>query len=701
MIKHAWAVFILSFFLFVANFSVFTNDSIAAPANGSMTEEVQPQPWRHYPEPLPFPHYPDTRIIATAKSGQKINSMGADSYCGYYYIEIVVQKILHFSGDEASSNIKTGENLIVKYDNALEVNQNDTLEIYGKDYTTMGPMQCVGSIYVYGTEAYIKRNDCSGWRASINATEPSGNLEFERYAFFTVEWNSETLPTEYGINIYIDTDTSFGGHVKIHPGEYYTRSGSKAFKELLLNDGVYYILVTLTDYYSGCVIYSYAPGSITIGGDSEPNSPPGAPDKPSGPDTGYTQEIYSFSSSSLDPDGDDVEYQYDWGDGELSDWGGPEQDHAWENAGDYSITVRARDTQGGISGWSEPKMISIYDNVNWLELENAYACGVSRDVDEQDQEQETNTILQKLEEKLIKDSVNSALEKTLNLLLGNPLTSYLTFLWKIYEKLAPIYEINMLFDENGNRITEGWGGYNIVKDRQKVFPFLKIDNWASNYKNASFTGIKPSLANAELFSSGRTDIKIPKPHLISAADEALIFDNIPEDRILLIVPKEPVEFIRNDICDKPLWNWLFTCSAILNWKDTVDYFITFTQWDDSKIFIVNPKSDSDDTLFFSDLATISRDLSYIHIPNISLAEQSYWCALIRDMSSENVVFQLKSIGVNSPDDNVNLAGAAVLDGDILHIPYLSYENYYLWIDFKIYSEGSKILFNLTDCNIYQ
>ncbi|GAG87737.1 unnamed protein product [marine sediment metagenome] len=45
------------------------------------------------------------------------------------------------------------------------------------------------------------------------------------------------------------------------------------------------------------------------------NLPPDKPDKPSGESSGKPGVSYVYSSSAIDPDGDQIYYKFDWGDG--------------------------------------------------------------------------------------------------------------------------------------------------------------------------------------------------------------------------------------------------------------------------------------------------------------------------------------------------------------------------------------------------
>ena len=123
-----------------------------------------------------------------------------------------------------------------------------------------------------------------------------------------------------------------------------------------LQDGTtYYFAVTaydLDNYESG---YSQEL-SYTAGNQ---NSSPTTPAVPNSPSSGYVGTSYSFSTSASDPDGDAIEYQFDWGDGAASSWGAATRSHSWSSAGTYCVKAHARDSQGAISDWSGCRNISI------------------------------------------------------------------------------------------------------------------------------------------------------------------------------------------------------------------------------------------------------------------------------------------------------------------------------------------------------
>jgi len=94
------------------------------------------------------------------------------------------------------------------------------------------------------------------------------------------------------------------------------------------------------------------------------NHKPNTPGKPSGPSSGYTNTSYSFSTSATDPDNDNIKYQFDWGDGTITDTiyytsgATASMSHSWSKPGTYNIRVRAYDGDKW-SDWSQPKNITI------------------------------------------------------------------------------------------------------------------------------------------------------------------------------------------------------------------------------------------------------------------------------------------------------------------------------------------------------
>jgi hypothetical protein len=96
------------------------------------------------------------------------------------------------------------------------------------------------------------------------------------------------------------------------------------------------------------------------------NNPPNKPVKPSGNLNGKINVLYTYSSSTTDPDADQLSYLFDWGDGTNSSWIGPfasgvtaTAQHKWTTKNTYLIKVKAKDINGAESSWSDPLSVKM------------------------------------------------------------------------------------------------------------------------------------------------------------------------------------------------------------------------------------------------------------------------------------------------------------------------------------------------------
>jgi len=94
--------------------------------------------------------------------------------------------------------------------------------------------------------------------------------------------------------------------------------------------------------------------------------PPNKPEKPSGPAKGKPGTSYLYTTNTVDPDEDQVYYQWSWGDGNFSSWLGPYESgetasasHTWTTKGTYNVRVRAKDPSGQESEWSDPLSVTM------------------------------------------------------------------------------------------------------------------------------------------------------------------------------------------------------------------------------------------------------------------------------------------------------------------------------------------------------
>ncbi len=125
--------------------------------------------------------------------------------------------------------------------------------------------------------------------------------------------------------------------------------------------------------YGGCV----GNNSIVVDTSSPPqrcdvticcNLPPNKTSQPSGDTLANRSILYTYSTSTTDPDGDDIYYWFDWGDQTNSGWIGPypsgatvNASNSWDAPGDYKVKCKAKDTYGAErgDGWSDPLTVTI------------------------------------------------------------------------------------------------------------------------------------------------------------------------------------------------------------------------------------------------------------------------------------------------------------------------------------------------------
>ena len=93
---------------------------------------------------------------------------------------------------------------------------------------------------------------------------------------------------------------------------------------------------------------------------------PATPSTPDGSASIRTNAKQTYTTSTTDPNNDQIYYLFSWGDGTDSGWVGPfdsgatgSADHRWSSEGNYEIKVKAKDTNDLESGWSDPLPISV------------------------------------------------------------------------------------------------------------------------------------------------------------------------------------------------------------------------------------------------------------------------------------------------------------------------------------------------------
>jgi hypothetical protein len=128
--------------------------------------------------------------------------------------------------------------------------------------------------------------------------------------------------------------------------------------------GTYTINCTVSDGKGGSDAKSV---SVTVTSYASVNHPPNVQaSAPSGSNSGTIGTSYTYSTSGTDPDGNQVKYRFDWGDGTTSDTGYVNSGvsasalHSWSSAGTYSVKTKVFDSKGAESiSWSPVLNVTI------------------------------------------------------------------------------------------------------------------------------------------------------------------------------------------------------------------------------------------------------------------------------------------------------------------------------------------------------
>jgi hypothetical protein len=148
---------------------------------------------------------------------------------------------------------------------------------------------------------------------------------------------------------------------------FYPSGATLTFNIAFNSAGTFPIRVQAIDVYGALSDFS-AIKLVTISGTS--NDPPNTPSRPNGPNTGITGVSYTFSTSTTDPDGDQIKYGWDWnGDGTVDEWSGlmnsgstDTRSNSWLIPGTYNVKVIAEDENGAQSSFSIARTIVISSN---------------------------------------------------------------------------------------------------------------------------------------------------------------------------------------------------------------------------------------------------------------------------------------------------------------------------------------------------
>jgi hypothetical protein len=105
------------------------------------------------------------------------------------------------------------------------------------------------------------------------------------------------------------------------------------------------------------------------------SNPPLKPTTPDGVNSGKINVYYEFTTSSIDPDGNQIRYLFDWGNGNttLTNYypSGEiiSKSYKWTREGTFNIKVKSQDEYGVWSNWSDPLAVSMPKNKSVIDFE--------------------------------------------------------------------------------------------------------------------------------------------------------------------------------------------------------------------------------------------------------------------------------------------------------------------------------------------
>jgi hypothetical protein len=194
---------------------------------------------------------------------------------------------------------------------------------------------------------YIGTYICPANTPPNKPSKPSGSASgyaYASYSYSTSATDPEKNQVKYTFDWGDGTSSSTG----------LVNSGTSASKSHKWHDaGTYKVKANATDSRGATSEYS---SSLTV--TIAANNPPNTPSMPSGPASGKPGTSYSYSTSAIDPDGNQVNYTFDWGDGTnsvtsmVNSGSVAAKSHTWSKAGTYPVKAKAKDSRGASSGWS-------------------------------------------------------------------------------------------------------------------------------------------------------------------------------------------------------------------------------------------------------------------------------------------------------------------------------------------------------------
>lgn len=232
---------------------------------------------------------------------------------------------------------------------------------------------------LYGSAVYAADAASQGWNI-VGVL----NCDMISYAITTNDGNNlivfENTASEWLYTYTLNINTEYTDYIHltlVHGGSTWGSDHNSFWDEGY--DALFYFEYTETPYYhtSGDTMAhinaTYAVKNIrlilaTLAELSEAGLLSNPPAKPvlTGPTNGVINEVYTYSAVTTEPDGENVYYYFEWGDGTNSGWLGPfssgqqtSAQKSWSAAATYTVRVKAKDINQVSSEWSDSLLVTI------------------------------------------------------------------------------------------------------------------------------------------------------------------------------------------------------------------------------------------------------------------------------------------------------------------------------------------------------
>ena len=201
---------------------------------------------------------------------------------------------------------------------------------------------------------YDTRSDCFGWTFITNPN--GGAIAFIGGTDIDLSYGGTNITTKGIEKLCLELSTHYMNGARTL-GELWSKALT-TYMSTAIMDPIDYITIEESQ--------PFGDPSLEIASGSQP---PEKPSTPEGTSLGKAKTTYLYTTSTIDPEGDQVYYLFNWGDGTDSGWRGPYKSgeeanatHNWVNTGTYGIKVKAKDEHGSQSTWSDPFFVSMPKN---------------------------------------------------------------------------------------------------------------------------------------------------------------------------------------------------------------------------------------------------------------------------------------------------------------------------------------------------